>query len=652
MTYAKIIQSNILDPIHDELESRVWDKAISPEPVLKPEHSEFIYETILNALQKHGYDGMENWLSLVFTGSLTTYQYSDHSDVDISLWVDTAVFPEWSRAEMIGIMVEECDGTILPGTPFPLQNFVVPSKTVTKEDLYKPGVRSGYDMATDKWIVPPERSRVHDVENEMNAAYTQALEAADKMDRLLRYEPDKAVQYWHQIHKRRQHDMKDGRGDYSASNITYKMLSNRGLFPAISEASGEYIARKLAMANGIFYHLAPSEHREAIEREGLVPSAEAPESPWADAAWAGRDAQPSGVYLWDDPTNARSYAWNIERTKGGDNYPGDDPNYMFESPDFERYMEDAPDPNENERGFEEYEDKYEPRPLYDVWKVDTRGLPVHIDPETAIGFGELTPEEAQAQINEEVKEYGGQPDTIEGHRWYVPHAIPPERLTLHEGIYPEEMTEGGAEEAFEEGKRVPHAWSRVPLDQWNEKARKRYLGKKAEYDYRMEHQAPDPESGAPFHEIEEMSPDFYAHPEYYTTREPQFDAQSVKALMAARGKPNRPVTIYRAGPTEQINPGDWVTPSRAYAIQHSKHPTDPAQDMPVWKQRVPASALWYDGNSIHEYGYHGPVLAGQDASPAKPPPKPGDPDFNADLTPLSELIKPIDFDQLKREGII
>lgn len=240
-------QSNILDPIHDTLDPRVWDKPAAANPTLKKEHSGFIYEKIFSVLEKHGYDGMERWLSLVLTGSLTTYQYSDDSDVDLSLFVDVEQFPEWSRAEMIGIMISECDGTTLPGTPFPLQCFVVPSK-IKREDLYKPGLRSGYDLATDTWIVPPDRSRVHDVEHEMNQSYTIALENADKMDRLLRYEPEKAIQFWHQIHKRRSRDQRAGKGDYSPSNVTYKMLANRGLFPQISEISGEHIARHEAMA--------------------------------------------------------------------------------------------------------------------------------------------------------------------------------------------------------------------------------------------------------------------------------------------------------------------------------------------------------------------------------------------------------------------
>lgn len=233
--------ANILDPIHDQLDPRVWEDAAAAQPRLREEHSNFLFEKIYTILEQDGYDGMEEWLSLVFTGSLTTYQYSEDSDVDISLFVDVEVFPDWSRAEMIGLMIHHVDGTKLPGTPFPIQAYVVPPD-FTKEMLYQPGLRSGYDISTDTWIVPPDRSRVHDVEREMNESYTIALENADKMEKLLRYEPDKAIMFWHQIHKRRSRDMKKGKGDYSPSNITYKMLANRKLFPQISEVSGEYIA--------------------------------------------------------------------------------------------------------------------------------------------------------------------------------------------------------------------------------------------------------------------------------------------------------------------------------------------------------------------------------------------------------------------------
>lgn len=240
--------ANVLDPIHDSLPRDVWDHPASPEPKLKGKHSQWILSTIDRILTNAGYTHVQDWLSLVLTGSLTTYQYDKHSDCDISLFVNSDVFPEWSRAEMIGLMVKSCDGLLLPGTPYQLQGFVV-AKNISKDDLYAPGLRSGWDIDNHRWIEPPDPTRVHDVEREMNASYAYALEQADKMERLLRYEPDKATMFWHMIHKRRMRDQKAGKGDYSDSNIVYKFLANRGLMPRISEVSGEYIAKTSAPWN-------------------------------------------------------------------------------------------------------------------------------------------------------------------------------------------------------------------------------------------------------------------------------------------------------------------------------------------------------------------------------------------------------------------
>lgn len=231
-------QANILDPIHPGLDERVWDNPDDSAPMLKHDHAAWIANTVWQTLERAGYDGMGKWLSLVFTGSLTTYQYSDESDVDISLFVNTANFPEWSRAEMIGVMIEHCDGLTMPGTPFPLQCFVVPPE-IKREDLYKPGLRSGWDLGAKEWIVPPDPERVHDVEAEMNASYTLALENADKMERLLRFEPNKAIMFWHQIHKRRKRDHQAGRGDYCLAPETKVLTSSYEWKPIAELVVGE-----------------------------------------------------------------------------------------------------------------------------------------------------------------------------------------------------------------------------------------------------------------------------------------------------------------------------------------------------------------------------------------------------------------------------
>jgi len=235
-------KANILDPISDKLDPNIWEYPNNPRPILKEEVKIWITDTIAAALSRHGYTHMEDWMSLVLTGSLTTYQYSKSSDCDISVFVNAEMFPEWSRAEMISILMDECDNKLVPGTRHPLQCYVVANE-FTKEDLYQPGMRSAYDITISEWVVAPEKDRVHDVKKEMNEAYTIALENADKMEKLIRYEPMKAIQYYDQIHMRRRKDMLAGKGDFTPSNISYKMMDNRGLFDQIKNLEKEYLIK-------------------------------------------------------------------------------------------------------------------------------------------------------------------------------------------------------------------------------------------------------------------------------------------------------------------------------------------------------------------------------------------------------------------------
>jgi hypothetical protein len=132
-------------------------------------------------------------------------------------------------------------------------------------------------------------------------------------------------------------------------------------------------------------------------------------------------------------------------------------------------------------------------------------------------------------------------------------------------------------------------------------------------DYRGYHTAPRRADGfgAPATDVEEMMPDFYERPNIYTTGMPTADKESVSALMAIRGKPNKPVTIYRAVPegANEINPGDWVTMSPSYAKQHLLSNLEAGH---VISRTIPAGDLWFDGDSINEFGYD-PVPKGKSA---------------------------------------
>jgi hypothetical protein len=124
-------------------------------------------------------------------------------------------------------------------------------------------------------------------------------------------------------------------------------------------------------------------------------------------------------------------------------------------------------------------------------------------------------------------------------------------------------------------------------------------------DYRGHHQAPTRADGfgAPAYKIdEEMMPDFYERPNIYTTGMPVADKESVQALISIRNKPEALVTVYRAVPegVNTINPGDWVTMSRSYADTHLLSNLEEGR---VISMQVRAKDLWFDGNSINEFGY-------------------------------------------------
>jgi 3'-phosphoadenosine 5'-phosphosulfate sulfotransferase (PAPS reductase)/FAD synthetase len=130
-------------------------------------------------------------------------------------------------------------------------------------------------------------------------------------------------------------------------------------------------------------------------------------------------------------------------------------------------------------------------------------------------------------------------------------------------------------------------------------------------DYRMEHQAPDAESGAPLFDLTANGiypNDFYQRMEEYRPHNDS-DWDAMGTIGQYRGKPNARVFIYRAVPkgVREIRPGDWVAITKEYARDHGRHASDPSQDMPVLAAKVHARDIVTAGDSFQEWGYVGTV---------------------------------------------
>jgi hypothetical protein len=124
--------------------------------------------------------------------------------------------------------------------------------------------------------------------------------------------------------------------------------------------------------------------------------------------------------------------------------------------------------------------------------------------------------------------------------------------------------------------------------------------------YRGSHKAPSGESGeGSLDAMDRTYPeDIYSvnGARYYGTRE-KSDAEMISIIQNLRGKPDELVSVYRAvpkGTKGEINAGDWVTPSKAYARLHGGRWEE---GMRIIEKKVPAKELFTEGNSIYEFGW-------------------------------------------------
>lgn len=139
--------------------------------------------------------------------------------------------------------------------------------------------------------------------------------------------------------------------------------------------------------------------------------------------------------------------------------------------------------------------------------------------------------------------------------------------------------------------------------------------------YSVSHTAPGPDYGGRIDRIgragEILPVDVMDHLDEYGAQY----AETVETLRAVVGAgpagASLPVRIYRAVPpgVREINPGDWVALSQAYASVHSYSlmdglVDDGSSDGELISVVVPARTLWTTADSLEEWGYHGPALTG------------------------------------------
>jgi hypothetical protein len=139
-------------------------------------------------------------------------------------------------------------------------------------------------------------------------------------------------------------------------------------------------------------------------------------------------------------------------------------------------------------------------------------------------------------------------------------------------------------------------------------------------DYSGEHRAPQRDFGAPLDNLKDVYPDdvygpkgalYYGHASGDAT-----DKAAIRIIQSARNKPDAPVKVFRAIPkgiqSNEINPGDWITTIKSYAVQHGEGPL--GGDYKILEKTVPAGDLYTNGDSIFEFGYDPKFMPSPDSA--------------------------------------
>lgn len=106
--------------------------------------------------------------------------------------------------------------------------------------------------------------------------------------------------------------------------------------------------------------------------------------------------------------------------------------------------------------------------------------------------------------------------------------------------------------------------------------------------------------------IDAMILDFIAlDPRNYRAADPM-RKEAIDNVRNAIQKKSETITMYRSVPSDvkegSFRNGDWVTPSRAYAVENAKvHGW--GDNFNIIEQKVPVDEIWWDGNDIAEWGY-------------------------------------------------
>jgi predicted nucleotidyltransferase len=185
---------------------------------------------------------------VVLTGSLSNYNWSKYSDVDLHIIIDMSELGDESKLtqKIIKEFFDSKKNIWNNNHEIKIKGFDV---EVYVQDLNEPHVSSGvYSILHDKWIVIPKKETP---KIDKRKIFEKGEEFAKKIDNLVSLGPKtenlvKIEELRKRIKKFRQSGLESG-GEFSYENLTFKLLRRNGYIEKLIELKNKITDKKLSI---------------------------------------------------------------------------------------------------------------------------------------------------------------------------------------------------------------------------------------------------------------------------------------------------------------------------------------------------------------------------------------------------------------------
>ena len=234
---------------HDELNPVIWDKDNNNE--MRPEVKDKLNE-IADAFIEFIEIPDDAILDMVITGSSASYNYNEHSDLDLHIIVDydkiheDCPLVEGYLGALKNTFNKEHD-IFIHGVPVELY--------AEKKD--QGTVHNGlYSLKDEKWIDIPRKIPPTTNDAAVEAKYQEIKDMVDKCD-----DSEAANELLEKIYKMRKAGLSEV-GEFSTENLAFKKLRNEGCMDKLRQLKKEKIDKQLSLES----------YQESINEDDLTPT--------------------------------------------------------------------------------------------------------------------------------------------------------------------------------------------------------------------------------------------------------------------------------------------------------------------------------------------------------------------------------------------